>query len=475
MTQPIPSLQQLAFTVSLDALLQQPERLQQNHLGSFVTRFVYPRVAEDGRWVQELAQSGRLFPILTKIKEIGGQLKGLALHRVSLAPGQLAEVVEMTPHLVSLRLKQLREDHLSPLLGLTKLREFHLHCAYGVNDVTAIAQLTRLERLTLEEARVDVLTAWKISPHLDNLSALSALTRLRVAKFGALPNCTDWRFLEGLTALEELSLSQNSVQVFPTLANPTRLTTLNLFSAKTENLDALTHLVSLTRLDLTCVGITDLLLLQHNTSLRVLKIGGIPVQDFSPLERFRALQVVSLCDTTIAHLRSLTRLLDLEELDLRRCKQLTSLEGLENMGRLRLLQLGSCNVSELTPIARCTALTSIQATHNHIADTSPLLHLNLLETLNLYGNPTSNLYGLRHLTKLRELVLDKSQATDWSPVSGLTALEKLEVANCRGLDDLSMFAALPFLREIWIMGVHADPTPLDGRPELKVIGRPPPD
>jgi len=72
----------------------------------------------------------------------------------------------------------------------------------------------------------------------------------------------------------------------------------------------------------------------------------------------------------------------------------TSLAGIEKCVNLKMLYMWDNNISDLTPLAGLTALTSLCAMHNHIASVAPLAGLTNLRNLDLAGNDITDISSL---------------------------------------------------------------------------------
>ena len=123
----------------------------------------------------------------------------------------------------------------------------------------------------------------------------------------------------------------------------------------------------------------------------------------------------------------------------------------EEMGKLRILDLRHNSVQDLTGLQHATKLTRLSIPHNQVSDLSPvkgltnLTHLDVgdnqvsdlsqvaglidLEFLSIWGNNISDLSPITGLIELRELWARHNQASDLSPVKGLTNLTHLEVGD----------------------------------------------
>ena len=121
---------------------------------------------------------------------------------------------------------------------------------------------------------------------------------------------------------------------------------------------------------------------------------------------------------------------------------ISDLTGLEHATKLGYLRLGGNQISDLSPLAGLTNLSSELDLHdNAISDLSPLAGQVNLEVLVLHGNQVSDLSPLASLNSLRFLDLDRNLIADLSPLAGLTELEWLQLRS-NAITDLSPLAGL---------------------------------
>ena len=143
---------------------------------------------------------------------------------------------------------------------------------------------------------------------------------------------------------------------------------------------------------------------------------------------------------------------------------ITDLTGLEHARFLRDLNLGdaynpneenvagwdywvnSNSISDLSPLAGLTQLTSLQLENNAISDVSPLATLTQLDSLDLGDNAISDVSPLAILTKLTELNLSSNPISDVSSLATLTQLRSLQFYNCETISDVSGLATLTQLQ-----------------------------
>ena len=119
---------------------------------------------------------------------------------------------------------------------------------------------------------------------------------------------------------------------------------------------------------------------------------------------------------------------------------ITSLDGLEGFANLEFLELGSNQISDISPLAGLTQLSSLGLGDNQISDISLLAGLTQLTGLSLDDNQISDISPLVGLTQLSFLGLDRNQVSDISPLTGLTALGFLRL-NDNQIGDISPLVA----------------------------------
>ena len=88
------------------------------------------------------------------------------------------------------------------------------------------------------------------------------------------------------------------------------------------------------------------------------------------------------------------------------------------------MSLGNNNISDVSPLAELTQLTSLNLQNNNISDLSPFAELTQLTSLNLQDNNISDVSPLAELTQLTSLVLQRNNISDVSPLVGLINLKQ---------------------------------------------------
>ena len=154
-------------------------------------------------------------------------------------------------------------------LGTAYVRGYDVN-SNSISDLSALAGLTNLKTLVLEDNLIS------------DLSALAGLTNLQTLELGG-NSITDISALASLTNLETLNLGGNSITDFSALSSLINLKSLRLNNCNITDLSALAGLINLTGLSLNYCNITDLSALPRLTNLTWLHLSSNSVSDLSPL------------------------------------------------------------------------------------------------------------------------------------------------------------------------------------------------
>ena len=126
---------------------------------------------------------------------------------------------------------------------------------------------------------------------------------------------------------------------------------------------------------------------------------------------------------------------------------------------LDCLDVSNRNVTDLSGLEYCTALTQLRLDDNNMDDITPLSHLTNLSYLELNGNRIHDISALSHLSNLRSLYLADNAISDITPLSNLVNLgephfvsippsEDLDLSNNR-ISDISPLSQLNGLQ--WVV------------------------
>jgi internalin A len=337
---------------------------------------------------------------------------------------------------------------------LTLLTELYMNKS-NIRDLRPLAGLTKLEKLELEQNRII-----DASP----LSTLSALRRLDLRK----NEIRDLSFVTNLKELKDLDVGFNQIHDISPLATLTKLSELLLPSnpliSDLTPLRALDNLSTIDVSDLPIGGrldvlgqkpqietivayrcgmtdlrwlevlqpegleelyaaenqISDLSPLAANVYLNTLVLGKNRIVSLAPLASIRSLDILQVEDNPgITEFHSLVKAGVLKTLDISRTgiRDIRSLPdvfpGLEN---IRASGLGLTDVSAIRRY-RYLFTNSLDFSKNALTDISPVYQFTELYSLNLDGNPATNVNfaALEAMKNLKYLSFDVNRLPD--PVS----------------------------------------------------------
>jgi Leucine Rich repeats (2 copies) len=161
-------------------------------------------------------------------------------------------------------------------------------------------------------------------------------------------------------------------------------------------------------LNLSNTSLNDLSPLRTLTVLRSLDLASTAISDLHDLQTLVALESLDLSHTQISDVSPLTTLTTLLSLDLSRT-QVADLSPLQTLTALRNLNLSGTQVADLSALRALTALQSLHLFETQVADLSPLKTLVALRDLGLYGTRVTDLSPLHTLIGLRRLDLSSTR------------------------------------------------------------------
>ena len=337
--------------------------------------------------------------------------------------------------LKSLTLYRNREmQSIRTLEGMTWLTEYVIDGA-EFNDLSAIAKLTRLERLTVSKTKTKSLS-----------------------------------FLNGLSELKYLKLTDNSeIIAIPPLSGLPKLEEIHIDCSKTEDMSFLSGLSGVRKATLT--GASSVEPLSSFASLQYLWLDiNYRLDDVSALGQLSELQYLRIVGKSyreVAGVESLGGLSKLKELDFSGNESyikydfvygLTSLErlnlskntifgdfsGIGRLTNLRELNLNNVKIHEDFEMVRGgNGMTSIYYTDQQPFDdfAAQLANLALLEILRIDKNELTDLSFVSSMPNLRILSASDNYIADVSPLANLTNLEEADlsknaVEDWRALDSM---------------------------------------
>lgn len=192
---------------------------------------------------------------------------------------------------------------------------------------------------------------------------------------------------------------------------------------------------------------------------------GRGIESLEGLEHLPNLEMVDLRYNQISDLTPFGRNSRLWQLKLSGNK-ITDIEPLGLLQGLRDLELDDNQISDLSPLEELSNLSSLSAANNQIDDLSPLTALRDLGALNLAGNQIADIGALSGLTNLAFLNLGDNLI---SGIGGLLNLKTLLILDLSGnqITDISILPEMTILHHLYLGGNQiSDISPLAAMRQL---------
>ena len=154
------------------------------------------------------------------------------------------------------------------------------------------------------------------------------------------------------------------------------------------------------------------------------------ISDFSKLKYFKTVERLFLIDNSI-----------------------TNLSPLQDLHKLRILNISGTAIEDLSPLAHLENLEIIDASNTPITDLSPLSNKLCLTELFLNNCPISDLSSLQNTPELNWLEIAKSSVEDLSPLTELKKLKTLNISNTP-VEDISCLESITSLSKIESEGLE---------------------
>jgi len=300
-----------------------------------------------------------------------------------------------------------------------------------LDDISALAQCTRLETLNLSETYITDITVLPQIPTLKHLN-LSGNTvfnyndELYDLNDYLLPSFSDWTPLSRCTGLLSLDMSDCIFADLSFLHSLTELRELDISGGNINFGDSITN---------------DISVLAQCTKLESLNLSRLQVDDISVLAQCTQLRTLNLSESSVSDISSLAQCTRLESLNLSGIR-ITDISVLSQLPELQVLYLeGHNGIRDENSIRRpdfgwsqlngMTQLTELYLQNSYIPDYSFIENMDNLQILDI--SDSLSLRFLEEKNNLRELycgslTLDEESKTEYSH-PGLYNLEVLVLEN----------------------------------------------
>ncbi|MCL2096169.1 MAG: leucine-rich repeat domain-containing protein [Oscillospiraceae bacterium] len=221
----------------------------------------------------------------------------------------------------------------------------------------------------------------------------------------SLKELRDLSFLESLTSLTNLRLSNIGASDFSPVAKLTPLKSLTIMYCLIGDPSVFESLNSLESLNLTVTpGVSDISFVSSLGNIRDLYMRGNGIEDISPL-------------------KDLTNIRDLY-LDSNQISDVSALSGLTSLNNLNLSDNG---ITDIEPLSGLTALKELYLSGNDIDDASPIFNLSSLTDLRIGANNLTGIDGIENCAALETFYADENNIIDISPLASLKNLSMLSL------------------------------------------------
>jgi internalin A len=429
--------------------------------------------------LQNLTQLTYLYLSENKISNITPLQNLTILSNLFLYGNQISNIsiLQNLTQLTWLFLSDNQISDISPLQNLTQLTNLGLS-QNQISDITALQNLTQLVELFLSINQISDISPLQNLTQLTNLrlsdnqitdiSLLENLTQLTVLRLDS-NQISDISPLQNLTQLVNLYIGINQISTINPLQGITKLTALDMTNNQISDISPLQNLTQLVWLYSGNNQISDIGPLQNLTQLKQLWLNRNQISDVSPLQNLNQLIDLSLGDNCIADFSPIDHVANVygkdnqgnctlevaefEDANLEAAvrEALNKPDGdltLDDLETITTLDASSKNITNLNGIENLTELTDLNLGYNQISDISILQNLTQLTSLNLDSNQINDISILQNLLQLTSLSLARSQNSDITPIQNLLPqLTSLNLSYNR-IDDISFLQSASQLTDL---------------------------
>lgn len=386
----------------------------------------------------------------------------IALSELDLSGNEYIQSIGPLSQLVNLRMLNLSRtnvEDLTPIRNLTELVELNLSRT-KIFDLTPLRYASKLTRLSINNTDVRSITV------LEKMAGLKNLEMQGTHVF-------DFEPLTYLTSILNLDLKRTQIASLAPIANLTTLMDINLAQTNVQDLTPAKNLASLVSLNIDSTLVRNITPLSSLENLEVLSANYTFIEDLAPLRDLPKLERI-YCDqtpvkkpiadafmsakkgvlviydskdlqawwsslspnwkrifTTTAGVSAnprkeeLARLPNIDSINFRNDRSITSLEPLRRLHKLRVVLANNTAVSDLSPLEAHRGIRYLDISDTEVEDLTPLAKFLHLEILRADRSKVESIEPLFNLKQLKEVYVDRTAIHD------ITARELLErVPDC---------------------------------------------
>lgn len=266
------------------------------------------------------------------------------------------------------------------------------------------------------------------------------------------------RSLEDLAVLANLNavhlIGESEIEDFTVLKQCPLLKSLTLegVSLSDSTLSQIFSLTSLTKLEFINNGLYNIAGVSALSNLTSLNLSDNFITDISSLAGLENLQEINLSNNRITDLSSLSSIPSLLSVNIAGNTSLTSLKGISLLPNVETLVISNLkNVASLTPISEFQNLKILIADGSGITSLAPLVKCSKLSVLSV-SNTTQMDFDVLRNVPLISLTANFCELTDVSGIAQISSLVFLEMRNNNGLTTIAPIAGCKNLQNVNVSG-----------------------
>ena len=272
-------------------------------------------------------------------------------------------------------------DTLRFLSALVELTELTMtNCRFQNTDLTTIAALPSLQRLTLDGCNISTVAGIETAQNLLYLNLANNTVRnlepiaylMKLQEIDLRHNArTSLTALGGLTELQKLNVSYNSLTSVAPLATCTKLTRIEANNNSLISISGVENLPALTYLAVNHNDLTDISTVATRSLLTELHIANNEITDITSLSALNKLEVLDFSNNTVTDLPEWADNASLRIIDGSH-NGVTSLKNLKNQMNLTHVYMDYNNLKSVTALENCYKLVLVNVYGNDIDDVKAL-------------------------------------------------------------------------------------------------------
>ena len=152
-------------------------------------------------------------------------------------------------------------------------------------------------------------------------------------------------------------------------------------------------------------------------------------------------------EATRSYFQRIRQLWSLTEIDISNNKDITSLEPLKKLRRLKILDISNTSINDLTPIRNLSKLEKFDCSYTEVKSIEAIHYSLNLKELHIQNTGVTDLLPVRNFVRLEQLDCSNTGITDLEPVSETHSLKEL-ICHNSGVDFVSPLKELAALEKL---------------------------